>query len=115
MKRRLAFVAVVVGSALGGCALDVGGELEEGVAASQEGLTYTFGSLPALPVEGGNQIVAAPGTAPSLVRDTCGLHAFVRGSNDRIYTATESGGSWGAWTKFGWAFSSSPGAGSILT
>ncbi|HEX6274889.1 MAG TPA: hypothetical protein VFZ53_17725, partial [Polyangiaceae bacterium] len=59
--------------------------------------------------------VAASGTAPSLVRDTCGLHAFVRASNDRIYTATETGGSWSAWSGFGWAFSSSPGAGAILT
>lgn len=55
------------------------------------------------------------GTAPSLVRDACGLHAFVRGGDDRIYTATENGGTWSTWTKFGWAFSSSPGAGAILT
>jgi hypothetical protein len=115
MKRRLTLVALVTGFALGGCAFDAAGGFDETVAESQEGLTYTFGSLPALPPDGDTPVLAAPGTAPALVRNTCGLHAFVRGNNDRIYTATESGGSWSAWTKFGRTFSSSPGAGAIFT
>jgi hypothetical protein len=115
MRTRLTLVALVVGSVLGGCALEAAGEFDETVAETKEGLTYTFGSLPALPPDGGTPVVAARGTAPALVRNTCGLHAFVRGNNDRIYTATESGGSWSAWTKFGRTFSSSPGAGAIFT
>ncbi|HEX6272762.1 MAG TPA: hypothetical protein VFZ53_06980, partial [Polyangiaceae bacterium] len=99
MKTYLMFAVAVMGSVLSGCTVDTGDEFAETIEESKEGLTYTFGSLPALP----DGLVAASGTAPSLVRDTCGLHAFVRASNDRIYTATETGGSWSAWSGFGWA------------